>query len=125
MDKYSDVLDSEVAELDFTEVYMRSLSRPTNVEDALYPIESEMKQQLSNVQKYRDVIREEKDLTELVGKETGFDLDSALRRVLTYFDQWKGNAAEPIENIGINDEKIIRHLNQDIVTEFPQSCPFK
>lgn len=117
VDKYSDVLDSEVAELDFTEVYMRSLSRPTNVEDALYPIESEMKQQLSNVQKYRDVIREEKDLTELVGKETGFDLDSALRRVLTYFDQWKGNAAEPIENIGINDEKIIRHLNQDIVQD--------
>lgn len=117
VDKYSDVLDSEVAELDFTEVYMRSLSRPTNVEDALYPIESEMKQQLNNVQKYRDVIREEKDLTELVGKETGFDLDSALRRVLTYFDQWKGNAAEPIENIGINDEKIIRHLNQDIVQD--------
>lgn len=53
----------------------------------------------------------------MVGKETGFDLDSALRRVLTYFDQWKGNAAEPIENIGINDEKIIRHLNQDIVQD--------
>ena len=66
VDKYSDVLDSEVAEYDFTEVYMRSIGRPSQVEKNLYPIESELKQQLANVQKYRDVIREEKDLHKLV-----------------------------------------------------------
>jgi SNF2 family DNA or RNA helicase len=36
VDKYSDVLDSEVAELDFTEVYMNSIGRPSSVERNMY-----------------------------------------------------------------------------------------
>ena len=38
VDKYSDVLDSEVAELDFTDVYMRSIGRPSTVERNIYPV---------------------------------------------------------------------------------------
>lgn len=45
VDKYSDVLDSETAEVDFTDVYMSSISKPhQKPEENLYPIESEMKQ---------------------------------------------------------------------------------
>ena len=83
VDKYSDVLDSEVAECDFTDVYMRSISRPSKIDEALRPVESEMKQQLANAQKYKDVIREEKDLTQLVGQEADFDVEEALRMLLT------------------------------------------
>lgn len=86
VDKYSDVLDSEVAELDFTEVYMRSISHPSKLNEAMYPVESEMKQQMANAQKYKDVIHEEKDLTELVGQESDFDVEDALRQVLAYYD---------------------------------------
>lgn len=85
VDKYSDVLDSEVAECDFTDVYMRSIGHASQVEKNLYPVEAEMKQQLTNAQKYKDVIREEKDLTKLVGTESNFDVDSALRTMLTYY----------------------------------------
>ena len=46
VDKYSDVLDSEVAECDFTDVYMRSISHPSKIADSLYPVEAEMKQQI-------------------------------------------------------------------------------
>ena len=63
VDKYSDVLDSEVAECDFTDVYMRSIGHASQVEKNLYPVEAEMKQQLTNAQKYKDVIREEKGKT--------------------------------------------------------------
>jgi len=52
VDKYSDVLDSEVAECDFTDVYMSSIGHPTRVEKNTYPVESEMKQQLANAKKY-------------------------------------------------------------------------
>ena len=58
VDKYSDVLDSEVAECNFTYVYMRSIGHASQVEKNLYPVEAEMKQQLTNAQKYKDVIRE-------------------------------------------------------------------
>ena len=46
VDKYSDVLDSEVAECDFTDVYMRSISHPSKIAESLYPVEAEMKQQV-------------------------------------------------------------------------------
>lgn len=117
VDKYSDVLDSEVAECDFTDVYMRSISHPSKITEALYPVESEMKQQMANAQKYKDVIREEKDLTELVGQESDFDVESALKMLLSYYDSWQGNELTAIDRVGINDAKVTQHLNTDIVQD--------
>ena len=67
VDKYSDVLDSEVAECDFTDAYMNTIAKPYKLEENLKPIESEMRQQLKNSNQYKEIIREEKDLQELVG----------------------------------------------------------
>ena len=117
VDKYSDVLDSEVAELDFTEVYMRSISHPAKLNEALYPVESEMKQQLANAQKYKDVIREDKDLTALVGQESDFDVEDALRQLLMYYDGWQGGQLTLIDHVGVNDPKVINHLREDIVQD--------
>lgn len=117
VDKYSDVLDSEVAELDFTEVYMRSIGRPSKVEENMYPVESEMKQQLQNSKKYRDVIREEKDLSQLVGQSSDFDVDTALRQMLAYYDSWQGRDLKLIDRIAITDSDIIQHLQTDILQD--------
>lgn len=117
VDKYSDVLDSEVAELDFTEVYMRSIGRPSKVEENMYPVESEMKQQLQNSKKYKDVIREEKDLTRLVGQGSDFDVDTALRQMLAYYDSWQGRDLKLIDRIAITDSDIIQHLQTDVLQD--------
>jgi ERCC4-related helicase len=117
VDKYSDVLDSEVAEYDFTEVYMRSIGRPSQVEKNLYPIESELKQQLANVQKYRDVIREEKDLHKLVGIESDFDVEIVLRTMLNYYECWQGRQLRLIDHISFDDEDIKKHLNTVILQD--------
>ncbi len=114
VDKYSDVLDSEVAECDFTDVYMRSISHPSKIAEALYPVEAEMKQQLANAKKYKSVIREEKDLTTLVGAESNFDVEEALRELLCYYEQWQGGQLSIIDRVGINDERVTRHLNSEI-----------
>lgn len=117
VDKYSDVLDSEVAELDFTEVYMRSIGRPSKVEENMYPVESEMKQQLQNSKKYKDVIREEKDLSQLVGQGSDFDVDTALRQMLAYYDSWQGRDLKLIDRIAITDSDIIQHLQTDVLQD--------
>ena len=117
VDKYSDVLDSEVAELDFTEVYMRSIGRPSKVEENMYPVESEMKQQLQNSKKYKDVIREEKDLSQLVGQGSDFDVDTALRQMLAYYDSWQGRDLKLIDHIAITDSDIIQHLHTDVLQD--------
>lgn len=117
VDKYSDVLDSEVAECDFTDVYMRSIGHAAQIEKNLYPVESEMKQQLANAKKYKEVIREEKDLAKLVGIESNFDVDSALRMMLTYYECWQGHDPRLIDRISIVDEEITRHLKTEIVQD--------
>ena len=117
VDKYSDVLDSEVADMDFTDVYMRSIEKPYKIEENMYPVESEMKQQLTNVRKYKSIIKEDKDLTELVGKGPDFDVDKALRLMLTYYDGWKGIDPRLIERLGVNDPEITEHLQKDILQD--------
>ena len=117
VDKYSDVLDSEVAELDFSEVYMNSIGRPSSVERNMHPVEAEVKQQVANAQKYKDIIREEKDLTQLVGTESSFDVDAALRQMLAYYERWQGRELHLIDRIGINDEEIIQHLRTEIMQD--------
>lgn len=74
-----------------------------------------MKQQLANAKKYKDVIREEKDLTGLVGAESDFDVEEALRQVLTYYAGWKDEPFNLFEQVGISDERVTRHLNTEII----------
>ena len=76
-----------------------------------------MKQQLANAKKYKEVIREEKDLAKLVGIESNFDVDSALRMMLTYYECWQGHDPRLIDRISIVDEEITRHLKTEIVQD--------
>lgn len=117
VDKYSDVLDSEVAECDFTDAYMNTIAKPYKLEESLKPIESEMKQQLKNSRDYKDIIREEKDLTELVGQESNFDVESALRLMLAYYDGWQGVDSTLIDRISMTDAEITKHLKTDLIQD--------
>ena len=117
VDKYSDVLDSEVAECDFTDAYMNTIAKPYKLEESLKPIESEMKQQLKNSREYKDIIREEKDLTELVGQESNFDVESALRLMLAYYDGWQGVESTLIDRISMTDTEITKHLKTDLIQD--------
>ena len=117
VDKYSDVLDSEVAECDFTDAYMNTIAKPYKLEESLKPIEAEMRQQLKNSNQYKDIIREEKDLKELVGQESDFDVDAALRLMLAYYDGWQGLESVLIDRIGITDAEITKHLKTDIIQD--------
>lgn len=117
VDKYSDVLDSEVAECDFTDAYMNTIAKPYKMEESIKPIETEMRQQLKYSREYKDVIREEKDLTELVGQESNFDVDAALRLMLAYYDGWQGVESTLIDRIGMTDAEITRHLKTDIIQD--------
>lgn len=114
VDKFSDVLDSEVAEYDFTDVYMKSIEKPYNVEKNLYSVEAEMKQQLDNSRKYRELIKEEKNLSNLVGQGSDFDIDAALRLLFTYYENWQGREVQLIDRISVADEPIARLLKSKV-----------
>ena len=69
------------------------------------------------LEKIKDVIREEKDLTKLVGTESNFDVDSALRTMLTYYECWQGHDPRLIDRISIADEEITQHLKTELVQD--------
>ena len=115
VDKYSDVLDGEVAGYDFTEAYIRSIGEPQSIENNLYPIENEMKLQMENAKTYKEIIKEDKDLTKLIDKGSDFDVESALRIMLTYYERWQGRDLSLADRIGINDEEIIKLLRTNIL----------
>lgn len=117
VDKYSDILDGEVAEMDFTDAYMRSIGKPYKVEENLYPVESEMKQQLQNTRAYKTILHEEKDLSALVGQTMDLDIDSSLRMMLAYYESWQGRELKLIDKLSITDPEITQHLKTDILQD--------
>lgn len=114
IDKYSDVLDSETAELNFTDAYMKSIRNPKNIELNIRPVEEDLKKQVQNTMRIKDLIKEEKDLASMIGTNSAFDFEAALRQMVTYYENYKGNPYLPIENFSINDPVIVDHLNKEI-----------
>ena len=114
IDKYSDVFDSETAELNFTDAYMKSIRDPKNIELNIRPVEEDLKKQVQNTMRIKDLIKEEKDLASMIGTGSAFDFEAALRQMVTYYENYKGNPYLPIENFSINDPVIVGHLNRDI-----------
>lgn len=114
IDKYSDVLDSEAAELNFTDAYMKSIRNPKNIEQNIRPVEEDLKKQVQNTMRIKDLIKEEKDLASMIGTGSAFDFETALRRMVAYYENYKGNPCLPLENFSINDPVIVGHLNREI-----------
>ena len=85
IDKYADVLDSETAGVNFTDAYLNSIRNPRNIEYNIKPIEEDLRTQVKNTLRIKDLIREDKDLTEFIGADTSFDIEAALRSMMAYY----------------------------------------
>ena len=114
IDKYADVLDSETAGVNFTDAYMSAIRSPKNIEFSIRPVEEDLKTQAKNTLRIKDLIREDKDLTTLVGADTSFDIDTALRSMMAWYESSAGNPVLPLDTYSINDERIIKHLRKEI-----------
>ena len=117
IDKYADVLDEEAAEVNFTDTYMKSIQNPDSITYFTKPVEDDLRLQVKNSVKVRDLIHEEKNLQTLVGKEPTFDIDKALRLLVGYYENYKGESTLGLENYSISDEKIIRHLRKELIQD--------
>lgn len=124
IDKMSDVLDNEIAEFDFTDIYIKSIRTPKNIEHNVKVLTKEIKEQIEIVNKYKQVIKEEKDLKKDIHNEESFDLDNALMKMIESYSLWKDNRILSIKELGINDEEIIKHLNRELVVDSKENVPY-
>lgn len=114
VDKYSDVLDSEAMDIDFTDVYMRSLMRPNKIEENLYLLGRDVQDQVKNVQKFKEVLEDDKDLSVLTGKESTYNIDSSIEKMMKFYSDWKG-ADTSRQVLSINNPEVKKHINSNIV----------
>lgn len=113
VDKYADVLDGETAGVNFTDAYMNSIRNPGNISHYIRPIEDELKTQVQNTMRFRELITADQDLTSLTGVGASMDLENELRRMVTYYENARGNPFLPIEHYSINDAAIVEHLKKE------------
>ena len=117
VDKYSDVLDGEAAEINFTDAFMRGIRDPKNIEYATKNVDEDLMTQAKNTLKIKDLIHEDKDLTELVGADMSFDLDGSLRKLIRYYNESRQIIAPLTDYFSISDSTVTRHLSSDVEFE--------
>ena len=123
IDKYSDVLDGEQAELNFTDAYMRTIRSPKDLSYTTNSVSEEISEQAKNSMKIKELIKDDKDLTALVGADTGLDLDDALKRLIRYYNDSQGNVTPFTDTFNISDATVVRHLNKEIEHDsFAEIC---
>ena len=115
VDKYSDVLDGEQSQINFTDVYMRSIRSPKDVDHLTNVVSEELSTQAKNSLRIKDLIQDNKDLSEYMGSDTGLDLEDGLRRLVRYYNDSQGIVAPLSNNFSINDETISRHLKSEVL----------
>jgi len=123
VDKYADVLDGEQAEVNYTEAYMRAIRDPKNTKYAATAVEEDFKRQVDNTLRIKELIHDDKNLNNLVGAETGFDLDASLRSMLLFYECSIGNPIPPIEQYSINDPIITQHLRREMEFTIDNPAP--
>jgi superfamily II DNA or RNA helicase len=115
INKLHDVLDSEMAEYDFTDVYIKSVTDPEAIETHVHRVENDILQQIKQALKIRDIVADERtfDTERAVQMARSGIADLTLRMVASYH-RWNGREELPLlESLDLNDSEIRSLLAQD------------
>ncbi|MFA6670745.1 MAG: helicase-related protein, partial [Bacillota bacterium] len=103
IDKMQDVLDSELAEADFTDVYIRSVASPEHSGYYLQKLEEDIKGEVAQAIEIRDLIKDDKALE--LHRQKDIDrqrVSELLRRMYLNYKEWKGESIEDIEEADLS-----------------------
>ena len=112
IDKLGDVLDSEMADIDFTDVYIKSIRNPGDVEYNISTLEEDIKKEIIKASEYAELLNEEKEL-KAIENSHGFQLEKTLFTMCNSYSLWKEGKFFTGETLSIDDEEIVKHLEQE------------
>lgn len=125
-DKLQDVLNSDSADLDFTQVYMKTIAAQKFSTYYTDELSKDVEKQVSQAVKIRDIIRDEKALT----PDSKFEkhqqaFHSILRNMLFQFRTWKGYGADSLfdSELSVSDPQIQLLLGDTIVWHQKDGMP--
>jgi superfamily II DNA or RNA helicase len=125
-DKLQDVLNSDSADLDFTQVYMKTIAAQKYGTYYTDELGKDMEKQVGQAVKIRDVIRDEKTLTpdsQFEKQQQAFH--SVLRNMLSQYRAWKGYDTDSLFDIelSVSDPQIQILLGDKIVWHQKDGIP--
>lgn len=112
IDKYSDVLDSEVSETNFIQAFMNSIKDPRNLEISLKPIENELYEQLNNQARFNEILRQDNDFLDLIGIKWNEYLPFHLQKMVYYFNL-SNTSSISIDDVGLLGVDIKMVMDKD------------
>lgn len=125
-DKLQDVLNSDTAEMDFTQVYMKTIAAQrfgTNYTDELG---KDIEKQVEQAVKTRNLIKDEKTLTpDSQFEKQQQDFHSVLRNMLSHYRYWKGLDTDSIfdSQLSVSDPQIEMLLKKKFVWHQKDGVP--
>ena len=125
-DKLQDVLNSDSADLDFTQVYMKTIAEQRYSTYYTDELNKDMEKQVSQAIKIRDIIRDEKTLTpdcQFEKQQQAFH--SVLRNMISQYRAWKGFDADSLFDLdlSVSDPQIQMLLSDKILWHQKDGMP--
>ena len=125
-DKLQDVLNSDTADLDFTQVYMKTIAAQKFGTYYTDELGKDMEKQVEQAVKIRDIIKDEKTLTpdsQFEKQQQAFH--SVLRNMLSQYKAWKGIDTDSILDLelSVSDPQIQMLLKDKFVWHQKDGMP--
>ena len=120
IDKMQDVLDNELAEIDFTDVYIKSITDPKFEDYYIDKMESDIKEQVNQAKKIRELITEDKAIDlEVLSTVGEFNTNQLLQQMYINYKSYRNEAIENIEQLFVDfgNEEVNQIISQELKWE--------
>jgi ERCC4-related helicase len=117
IDKYADVLDSEVSEANFIQAFMNSIRNPKDLEFSLKPIENELNDQLQNQARFNDILHQDNDFSDLIGSKWNENLPYHLRKMVHYYNLQEIDRKIMLDDAGLLGPDISMILGKEFMVD--------
>lgn len=117
-DKLQDVLNSDTADLDFTQMYLKTIAAQKNSTYYIDELGKDMGKQVEQAVKIRDMIKDEKKLTpDSQFEKQQYAFHNVLRNMLSHYREWKGLSIDSTFDLelSVSDPQIQMLLKDNFV----------
>ncbi len=122
IDKLADVLDSEISDVDFTNVYIKSIRNPKDIEHNISALERDLKKEIIRASEYAELLNTERELKAIPSSQ-GFQLEKNLFIMCNSYSLWKEGKFYLDEDISIENREVSKHLEQEDHWHLGQKIP--
>jgi superfamily II DNA/RNA helicase len=126
IDKLQDVMDSELADVDFTDVYIKTIANPKYADQYMKRLETEINQQVKQAQVVRDIIKDDKTFDhDTAASLKQSNISAILQEMYLNYLKWKkkDTPKDIFTRLDLNNPEIKEIITSEILWPFIKRVP--